>query len=125
MLQWILETTSRRNTLEEIVGRLMVVNFAAIHTSSNVRLSYVSFTLLEPVDYLIYTPFRALPTCSITLRSSQSGVRFYGTRLNQSSPQKASLGKMWKLDSLFRESQRYNGIGICTPFLVHEQLHDF
>ena len=25
---------------------------------------------------------------------------------------KASIGKMWKLDSLMRESQRFNGIGI-------------
>ena len=28
---------------------------------------------------------------------------------------KAGMGKMWKLDSFLRESQRYNGIGISTP----------
>ena len=27
---------------------------------------------------------------------------------------KAAIAKMWKLDSFLRESQRYNGINICT-----------
>lgn len=27
---------------------------------------------------------------------------------------KSAMAKMWKLDSLLRESQRYNGIGLCT-----------
>ena len=31
---------------------------------------------------------------------------------------KAAMDKMWKLDSLFRESQRLNGIGLST--CLHE-----
>ena len=32
---------------------------------------------------------------------------------------KAAMGKMWKLDSFLRESQRFNGIGLSAylPFL--------
>ena len=31
---------------------------------------------------------------------------------------KAAIGKMWKLDSLFRESSRHNGIGLSSYYLV-------
>ena len=38
---------------------------------------------------------------------------------------KAAMGKMWKLDSFLRESQRYNGIGISTSsgFLTTRAEH--
>ena len=40
MLQWVLEQAiPRRSTDVDIAERIMLVNFAAIHTSSNVRLS--------------------------------------------------------------------------------------
>ena len=32
---------------------------------------------------------------------------------------KAAMGKMWKLDSFLRESQRYNGIGISAPLFPY------
>lgn len=38
MVQWIIEEAIPRNSsLESIVERILLVNFAAIHTSSNVR----------------------------------------------------------------------------------------
>ena len=36
---------------------------------------------------------------------------------------KAALGKMWKLDSLFRESLRYNGIGLSPYSLLCFRPH--
>ena len=38
---------------------------------------------------------------------------------------KAALGKMRKLDSLFRESQRYNGIAIRTSHSAHIPLRTY
>ena len=39
MIQWVIdEGLSRNNTDEEMVQRVLLVNFAAIHTSSNVCL---------------------------------------------------------------------------------------
>lgn len=35
---------------------------------------------------------------------------------------KAAMGKMWKLDSFLRESQRYNGISMSTPRPIHLSL---
>lgn len=32
---------------------------------------------------------------------------------------KAALGKMWKLDSLFRESVRHNGVSLSSYPLFH------
>ena len=32
---------------------------------------------------------------------------------------KAAMGKMWKLDSLFRESIRHNGIGLSSYSLYY------
>ena len=31
---------------------------------------------------------------------------------------KATMGKMWKLDSFLKESQRLNGIALSTPTLL-------
>ena len=49
MLQWIIEEAIQRGRSSdlEIVDRLMLVNFAAIHTSSNVgfQLSWLEHTL--------------------------------------------------------------------------------
>ena len=43
---------------------------------------------------------------------------------------RAALGKMWKLDSLLRESQRFHGIGIgacalvaCASNPTHAKMH--
>ena len=34
---------------------------------------------------------------------------------------KAALGKMWKLDSMLKESQRFNGFNLCMMFFSHSR----
>ncbi|PIL31339.1 cytochrome P450 [Ganoderma sinense ZZ0214-1] len=96
MLQWILEEGTARNHSDmNIVKRIFLVNFAAIHTSST------------SITHALYD-LAAMPECIPALREEiESIVATDGWT-------KAAMGKMWKLDSLFRESLRYHGIGLTS-----------
>ncbi|KAI1793036.1 cytochrome P450 [Ganoderma leucocontextum] len=94
MLQWILdEARERKESLDYVTMRLQVQNFSAIHTSSN-SLTHALFHLL------------ANPSIISTLREEIEDV------LAVEGWTKAALDKMWKLDSLLKESQRFTGITV-------------
>ncbi|KAI0654469.1 cytochrome P450 [Cubamyces menziesii] len=96
MLQWILEEAVVRQTSDEaIVQRILLVNFAAIHTSSN-SITHAIYHLAERPEYL--QPLR---------EEIEPIIREEGWT-------KAAMAKMWKLDSFLRESQRYNGINLFS-----------
>ncbi|CDO73010.1 hypothetical protein BN946_scf185007.g64 [Trametes cinnabarina] len=97
MLQWVIDTSRTRkdNTYEAIARRILLVNFAAIHTSSN-TISNVLYHLAERPEYM--EPLR---------EEIESIVREEGWTKN-------AMGRMWKLDSFLRESLRYNGIGLAS-----------
>ncbi|KAI0640730.1 cytochrome P450 [Trametes meyenii] len=96
MLQWIIETAETRdNTYEAIIQRVMLVNFAAIHTSSN-SFTHVLYHLAQHPQYLA------------PLREEIEAV------IKEEGWTKLGMGKMWKLDSFFRESQRINGISLVS-----------
>ncbi|TBU42576.1 cytochrome P450 [Dichomitus squalens] len=96
MLEWILEQAiPRRCTDEAIVQRILLVNFAAIHTSSN-SMTHALFDLAAAPEYI--QPLR---------EEIEPIVAAEGWT-------KAAMGKMWKLDSFLRESQRFNGIGLTS-----------
>ncbi|OSD03318.1 cytochrome P450 [Trametes coccinea BRFM310] len=105
MLQWIIDTAQTRqdNTYEAIARRILLVNFAAIHTSSN-SMSSALYHLAER------------PDCLETLREEIEVV------LREEGWTKNAMGKMWKLDSFLKESQRYNGIGLAS--LTRKALKD-
>ncbi|KAI0668027.1 cytochrome P450 [Trametes maxima] len=96
MLQWIIEAAETRdNSYEAIIQRLMLVNFAAIHTSSN-SFTNVLYHLAQHPQYLA------------PLREEIEGV------IKDEGWTKLGMGKMWKLDSFFRESQRIDGISLVS-----------
>ncbi|RDX42956.1 cytochrome P450 [Lentinus brumalis] len=96
MLQWILEEAIPRRYIDmKIIERILLVNFAAIHTSS----MSISHALLDLAAYPQYIrPLR---------EEVEAVVAVEGWA-------KAALGKMWKVDSFLKESQRYNGIGLTS-----------
>ncbi|PIL31304.1 cytochrome P450 [Ganoderma sinense ZZ0214-1] len=91
MLQWILdEARERKESLDHVTMRLQVQNFSAIHTS----LTHALFHLL------------ANPSIIPALREDIEEIA------SREGWTKAALDKMWKLDSLLRESQRFTGITV-------------
>ncbi|KAJ7708346.1 cytochrome P450 [Mycena rosella] len=82
---------SDERTVDKLVQRILMINFAAIHTTSN------SFT--QALYHLALSPEYVAP-----LREEvEAAVREEGWT-------KAAMGKCSKLDSFLRESQRFNGV---------------
>ncbi|TFY79744.1 hypothetical protein EWM64_g4273 [Hericium alpestre] len=95
-LMWLMEEASGRDaTVRSLTLRIMVINFAAIHTSS------MSFT---HVLYLL----AAHPEYAQSLREEVESV------VSVEGWTKAAIGKMHKVDSFIREATRINGLGLTT-----------
>ncbi|TBU58191.1 cytochrome P450 [Dichomitus squalens] len=96
LLQWIIEQAIPRGVDDEsIAARVLLVNFAAIHTSS--------MSVTQALYHLAAAPGYIQP-----LREEVESI----TAVEGWT--KAAMGKMWKLDSFLKESQRYNGIGLTS-----------
>ena len=113
MLQWILdEARDRKESLDHVTMRLQVQNFSAIHTSSNasshalLSLVYAELiceqSLTHALFHLLANP-SIIPTLQEEIEEVLSGEGWT----------KTAFDKMWKLDSLLRESQRFTGITVC------------
>ncbi|KAJ3488343.1 hypothetical protein NLI96_g2934 [Meripilus lineatus] len=95
-LQWIVdEAFIRGNGVEDVVRRLLLMNFAAIHTSSN-SFTHALYHLAANPEYIL--PIRE----EIEAITTQDGWT------------KAAMNKLRKLDSLMKESQRLNGINATS-----------
>ncbi|GJJ15190.1 hypothetical protein Clacol_009466 [Clathrus columnatus] len=104
-LSWLLGVaTGKERRIPQLVNRILHVNFAAIHTSS------MSFT--HALYHLATEPHYLQP-----LREEIETV------IDEEGWTKVAMTKMHKLDSFFRESQRYNGISLLT--LSRIALKDF
>ena len=112
---------SRNKDLRSVTQMIFATNFAAIHTSSNVsllshgpsclELSLTHLFLKKSMTHFLYD-IAAHPECVPILRQEiEEVVREQGWT-------KDAMGKLWKLDSFMRESQRCNGMsegkGIVT-----------
>ncbi|EMD34619.1 hypothetical protein CERSUDRAFT_86021 [Gelatoporia subvermispora B] len=92
MLMWLMdEAEGNEIRLRHLIKILLIVNFAAIHTSSN-SITHALYHLAAQPEYV--QPLRE-EVESIIAREGWT---------------KAALMKMWKLDSFMKESQRVNGI---------------
>nr|VWO96344.1 Putative calcium-binding protein [Ganoderma boninense] len=88
MLQWLLEEAQAKGTpFDNVVEKVLLVNFGAIHTSSG-AFTHALYNLAAYTQYI--TPLR---------EEVESIVAAEGWS-------KASIGKMRKLDSFFKESMR-------------------
>ncbi|KAI5118158.1 hypothetical protein M0805_005780 [Coniferiporia weirii] len=96
MLSWLMdEAEGEQRTAEALTQRILTLNFAAVHTSSN------SFT--HALLHLAARPEYIEP-----LREEVERV------IKAEGWTKAAMNKMRKLDSFMKESQRYNGIGMLS-----------
>ncbi|GJJ15189.1 hypothetical protein Clacol_009465 [Clathrus columnatus] len=104
-LSWAMdEATGEERGIPELTNRVLLVNFAAIHTSS------MSFT--HALYHLAAEPHYLQP-----MRDEIEAV------IAKEGWTKVAMTKMHKLDSFFRESQRYNGISFVS--LTRLALKDF
>ncbi|KAI0640078.1 cytochrome P450 [Trametes polyzona] len=104
MLQWVIEEAAHRDpSVKAIVERILMVNFAAIHTSSS--------SITHAIYHLAERPELLQP-----LREEIEPL------VNEEGWTKNAMGKMWKLDSFMRESQRHNGVNIIS--LMRKSLKD-
>ncbi|KAI0654307.1 cytochrome P450 [Cubamyces menziesii] len=96
LIQWIMdEGLSRNYSDKDMVQRVLLVNFAAIHTSSN-SITHAIYHLAERPEYLT------------SLREEIEPI------VQEEGWTKAAMARMWKLDSFMRESQRLNGINTVS-----------
>ncbi|KAF8271106.1 cytochrome P450 [Lactarius quietus] len=97
MLMWLMsEAKGVERSLEGLARRLLVVNFAAIHTTSNQTFANVLYRLLSNPEYI--EPLR---------HDVQSAVAEEGWT-------KAGMDKMHKIDSFLRETQRLDDLDSVT-----------
>ncbi|EMD42274.1 hypothetical protein CERSUDRAFT_79865 [Gelatoporia subvermispora B] len=92
MLMWLMdEARGKPDALDAVVKRILTINFAAIHSSSN------------SVTHALYH-LAANPSILYEIRQEVDPV------IKEEGWTKASLAKLWKLDSFMKESQRVNGL---------------
>ncbi|PAV15333.1 cytochrome P450 [Pyrrhoderma noxium] len=98
LLQWFIDITKpgERNVMKHIYD-ILVMNFAAIHTSSN--------TLSTALLYLAAAPENLGP-----LREEVESI------IDKEGWSKSSMQKMWKVDSFLRETLRCRGVEPLTMF---------
>ncbi|KAI1789139.1 cytochrome P450 [Ganoderma leucocontextum] len=100
ILQWIIDrAVAKQETDAEITERLLLLNLAAVHTSSS-SMSQVLYHLAERPDLLL------------SLREEVEAV------IDAEGWSTSSFAQMWKLDSILRESQRYNGFTLASLMRV-------
>ncbi|KAI9441477.1 cytochrome P450 [Lactarius indigo] len=96
MLMWLMsEAKGVERSLEGLAKRMLVVNFAAIHTTST-TFANVLYRLLSNPEYV--EPLR----CEVETVVAEEGWT------------KAGMDKMHKIDSFFRETQRLDSLDEMT-----------
>jgi len=96
MLMWLMnEAKGIERSLDGLARRLLVVNFAAIHSTSQ-TFTQVLYRLLANPEYI--EPLR---------QEVEAVVAEEGWT-------KAAMDKMYKIDSFLRETQRVDGLGILV-----------
>lgn len=105
--------------MDTVIRSILLTNFAAIHTSSNVgiteyRKSTVTYSPLfsQSFTQALYT-LAAHPECVGPLREEVDKV------IREEGWTKIALQKLRKLDSFMRENQRVNGITSRECLLYH------
>lgn len=105
LITWLLDMAPAENrNVEDITVKLMLINFAAIHTTS-LTLSNALFDLAARPEYI--KPLR---------EEMEAVIRDHGCT-------KDAMGRMRKTDSFFKESSRMAGVGAVA--LGRKALKDF
>jgi len=105
MLAWLMDqATGTERSVRHLTLRILALNFAAIHTSS-MSFTHALFHLASRPEYI--QPIR---------EEVESVVAQEGWS-------KVAMTRMRKLDSLLKESQRFNGLGAIS--LTRKAIKDF
>jgi len=105
VLTWLMEESEgEEKTVEALTSRMLTVNFAAIHTSS--------MTFTHALYHLASMPEHIAP-----MREEVESV------IREEGWTKAAIGKMRKVDSFLKETQRVNGLNMLT--VTRKALKDF
>ncbi|KAK0493209.1 cytochrome P450 [Armillaria luteobubalina] len=108
LLLWLIDVTkgqSERRTVKDLIVRILGLNFAAIHMTS-MTVTIMLFALAAHPEYI-----------QILRDEVETAITAEGTT-------KAAMGKMHKLDSFVKETQRlYGGFGVSSMLrLVKKDL---
>jgi len=96
MLQWLIdEAEGKERTPEYLALRMLFINFAAIHTTSN--------TLTQALYHLASKPHHIGP-----MREEVEAI------VKEDGWSKIAMTKMHKVDSFLKETSRYNGINVIS-----------
>ncbi|KAJ6539016.1 cytochrome P450 [Mycena capillaripes] len=96
LISWLLDVAEgEERTVPALVQRILVINFGAVHTSAN------TFT------HALYN-LAAFPSSVKEMREEADRI------VKEEGWSKVSVGKMHKIDSFLRESQRYSGNSITS-----------
>jgi hypothetical protein len=115
MLTWLLDEAygrPERRTIYQLTQRILAINFAAIHTSSMVSVFFniTDVNMLRARQAFTHALYFLAehPEYTEPLREEIEAV------IEKEGWTKASMAKMRKLDSFFRESQRLRNISAST-----------
>ncbi|KAJ6510168.1 cytochrome P450 [Mycena vitilis] len=96
LISWLLDMAEgEERTVPALVQRILVINFGAVHTSAN-TFTHALFNLA------------AFPSSVEEMRDEVDRI------VEEEGWSKASVGRMHKVDSFLRESQRYSGNSITS-----------
>ena len=123
MLQWVMdEAAQRTGTDEEIVTRIMLINFASIHTVALVRRHCVFAICWTSKSQFFFSLPQAFNHAILHLADEPAIVQAIREQtekiVDEEGWTKVSLSKMTKLDAFLRESQRLNGSNLRGSYLV-------
>jgi len=105
LISWLLdEASERERSLRNLFLRLMTINFGAINTTS--------MTFTHALYHLAAMPHYIRP-----MREEVEAI------VAEEGWTKNAIGKMYKIDSFFKETQRFNGLGSLS--MPRTALNDF
>lgn len=116
LISWLIEEAgAKERTVDDVIKRILLINFAAIHTSSLVCDTYYPFyndMLIATCVFKTFTQalydLAARPEYMQPLRDEVESV------VQREGWTKAAVGQMHKVDSFIRESMRHNGFSSCS-----------
>jgi hypothetical protein len=109
------EASEVERSLRNLFVRVMTINFGAINTTSMVFLHFhlnlhVNELWSQSFTHALYH-LAAMPHYIQLMREEvEAAVAEEGWTKN-------AIGRMYKIDSFFKETQRFNGLGSCALFI--------
>jgi hypothetical protein len=122
LISWLIDAAPEKlKTMRDFVFRVVLLNFAAIHTTASVsldRLHLFSKHWMTGTQTLADTLFDLAPRPEYIepLRAEVEEI------INEFGWTKEAMGRMRKLDSFIRESSRFGGISACASIPSFEPL---